>query len=377
MKKKLIAVAIATAFAAPAFADNSNVTFYGKAFIDMENVRSSNVNTVATPVSNSITRVSSNASRLGLKGNEELGDDLKAIYQYEVEVDLSGNAGNGWGKTRNSMLGLEGGFGTAFLGLYDTPYKVAHNKIELFDNTTFGSAINLLGRTNTIASGAAAGATSSYNFNDRRKNSLQYWSPKMEGFQLKLAYSPDVSSTATIGAVQGTKQDMLNLSATYENGMFYAAYAYANYNDLNAASATKAVANDKMNGNRLVGAVTFGDAMVGATYERLNSSSVTAANNGTRTAWELVGTYKIGSSNLGLSYVNAGNFGSPTNANGAKQVSLRYGYKFSKRTELYGMYTSLNNDTNGVYNLSGGTPIANSQAGAKLDGFGLGLIHSF
>ena len=377
MKKKLIAVAIATAFAAPAFADNSNIEFYGKAFIDLETVKSSNVNSVAVPVSNSINRVSSNASRLGLKGKEDLGDGLNAIYQYEVEVDLSGNAGNGWGKTRNSMLGMNGGFGTVFLGLYDTPYKVAHNKIELFDNTTFGSAINVLGRINTVAAGTA-GAAASYNFNDRRKNSLQYWSPNMEGFQVKFGYSTDVSSTATIGPTQGTKQDMLNLSATYENDMFYAAYAYANYNDLNAASSTARVATDKMTGNRLVGAVKFGDAMVGATYERLNSSSVTAASNGARTAWELVGTYKIGASNLGLSYVNAGNFGSPsTGANGAKQISLRYGYKFSKRTELYGMYSSLKNDVNGKYNFDGGTAIAGSQAGAKLDGFGVGMIHTF
>lgn len=367
MKKKLIAVAIATAFAAPAFADNSNITFYGKAFIDMESVKSSNVNTVnaAAPVSNSINRVSSNASRFGLKGTEDLGDGLKAIWQYEMEMDLSGNNGNGLGKTRNSNLGLQGDFGTAFLGIYDTPYKVAHNNNELFDNTTFGSAINVLGRF------AANGA----NLNDRRKNSLQYWTPDFQGFQAKLAYSPDVASTSTIGAVQGTKQDMTNLSLTYKNDMFYAAYAYAAYNDIKATTNTK-TAGDKLNGNRLVGAVNFGDAMVGLTYERLNSTSVTAAANGSQNDWELMGKYKMGASNLGLSYVKAGNMAGVANT-GAKQLSLRYGYNFSKRTELYGMYTSLTNDTAANYNLSGGTPIAGSQAGAKLTGFGVGLIHTF
>ena len=56
---------------------------------------------------------------------------------------------------------------------------------------------------------------------------------------------------------------------------------------------------------------------------------------------------------------------------------LRYGYTFSKRTELYGMYTALNNDTAANYNFNGGNTVTGSAAGSKLSGFGVGLVHSF
>ena len=36
MQKKIIALAIAAAFSAPAFADTANVNVYGKVFLDVE-----------------------------------------------------------------------------------------------------------------------------------------------------------------------------------------------------------------------------------------------------------------------------------------------------------------------------------------------------
>ena len=160
MQKKIIVLAIAAALAAPsAFAET---TVYGKLSADFESVKSTIV--ALQMLANSLSRISTNASRFGVKGSEDLGDGLKAIYQYEVQMDLNGNAGNGLGNgTRNSNVGLQGDFGTAFLGIWDTPYKVTHNKVELFDNTTFGSATNLLGRTSIGG-----------NFNTREKNSVQY-----------------------------------------------------------------------------------------------------------------------------------------------------------------------------------------------------------
>lgn len=365
MQKKIIALAIASALTAPALAmaDTSNVTVYGLINADFENVKSNNVNTVAAPISNALNRVSSNASRLGLKGNEDLGDGLKAIWQLEVQVDLNGNGGNGFGNgTRNSNVGLTGGFGTAFLGIWDTPYKVSHNKLELFDNTTFASAINVLGRTGNAG----------VNFNNRLKNSVQYWTPDMSGFQAKLAYGTDNAKTVNVAGT-GTNQTVTSLSATYENDQFYAAYGYETFKDATLAT-NVATAGNKSNGNRAVGAYKFDGGLVGLTYERLDGT--TAGVSTSRNAWELAGKYSIGANNLGLSYVKAGSLSNVVNS-GAKQLSLRYGYSFSKRTELYGMYSSLKNDTGANYNLSGGTIVTGSQAGASLSGFGLGMVHSF
>lgn len=354
MQKKIIALAIASALASPAaFAATSNVDVYGKLFADFEGVKSSNV---GGGVSNSLNRVSTNASRLGVKGTEDLGDNLAAVYQFEVQVDLNGNAGNGFGNgTRNSHVGLQGDFGTAAIGIWDTPYKLSHNKVELFDNTTFGSAINVLGRVN-----------SGLNFNNRLANSVTYETPNMNGFQAQFAYGTDNAKTNTLN------KSVVSLNASYENEMFYAAYGYEAFKDVNLANA--ALAGNKADGNRLVGAYKFDGGQVGLTYERLNGT--TGAVSVARTAWELSGKYSVGSNNFGLSYTKAGNVGGVA-ATDAKQLSLRYGYSFSKRTELYAMYTDLSNGTAANYNFNGGTTITGSVAGAKLTGWGLGLIHTF
>ncbi|MDD4963119.1 MAG: porin [Gallionella sp.] len=358
MQKKIIALAIASALVAPsAFADTSNVSVYGLLNADFESVKSSNV---GAGVANTISRVSSNATRLGIKGKEDLGAGLNAIYQLEIQADLNGNAGNGFGNgTRNSHVGLNGDFGTAFLGIWDTPYKTSRNKIELFDNTTFSSTINVLGRT------GSAGV----NFNNRLANSVQYWTPDFNGFQAKLAYGTDNASTTTVN------KSVISLSAAYEDEMLYAAYGYESFKDVTLATAA-ATAGNKADGNRLVGAYKFApESFVGLTYERLSGTA--AGVSSSRTAWELAGKYTMGNSNFGLAYVKAGNTGAAVVANGANQVSLRYGYSFSKRTELYGMYSSLSNDAAANYNLSGGTIVTGSVAGAKLSGFGLGMVHKF
>jgi predicted porin len=376
MQKKIIALAIASALVVPAaFADTSNVTVYGVLNADFESVKNSNVGTVAAPISNSLNRIATNASRFGIKGAEDLGQGLSAIWQYEAQFDLNGNGtgGSGFGNgTRNSNVGLKGDFGTAFLGIWDTPMKVVHNKVELFDNTTIATSGNVLGRTGNAG----------VNFNNRLKNSFQYWTPNMSGFEAKLAYGTDNGQTTTAGITPVTaskNQSVVSLSATYENDMFYAGYGFERFKDLTLATNLTA-AGDKADGNRLVGAYKFDGGLVGLTYEKLGGTTAGLSNS--RRAWELAAKYSMGANNFGLSYVKAGNTNNALSS-GAKQLSLRYGYSFSKRTEMYGMYTALQNETNGAYNLSGGTSATvlnnalGTTIGSKLSGFGVGMIHSF
>lgn len=369
MQKKLIALAVAAAFSAPAFADNANITFYGKAILDIESVKNDKIVAPATNKSSAL-RILNNASRFGLKGNEDIGDDLKAIYQYEVEMDASGNAGNGLGKTRNSGVGLDGGFGKVIVGIWDSPFKVAHNAVELFDNTTSFSATNLIGHAGgagltgvAAAGGVAAGnVPGDSNYNTRQKNMIQYWTPKFfGGLQGAISYSPDAAPTTT------TNKSVLSMSATYDQDAIYASLGYENRADeVTAGTTDKAL--------RLVGKYNFGVAWVGATVERITTNP-SATVSYTQTNAELVGQYKFGVSTIALSYAKAGST-NLTNT-GAKQVSLRYGYNFSKRTELFAAYTSLQNDTAGNYVLGNILGAAAQQTGSTQTVFGAGLIHSF
>jgi len=83
MNKKLIALAIAGAVAAPAAMAN-DVTVYGKVRQGINAVDMSGMDYVT---------ISDYSSRLGFKGSEDLGNGLKAIWKMEFGVGISGNHG--------------------------------------------------------------------------------------------------------------------------------------------------------------------------------------------------------------------------------------------------------------------------------------------
>lgn len=358
MKKKIIVLAVAAAFSTPVLADNANVTWYGKVYLNAESVKNDKI---VAPAKDSAMRVLSDASRLGVKGSEDLGNGLNGIYQFEVQVDGSGSGANGFGSgTRNSGVGLEGSFGKVIVGVWDTPFKVAHNKIELFDNTSSFTALNLIGR----AGNGLAAAVGNANYNTRQTNVIEYWTPKFGAIQGALSYSPDSAPTTT------ATKSKLSLSGTYEQDAIYASLGYESRPDVTTAGKTDT-------GLRLVGKYTMGDIWVGATYERIGVEAATAF---TQSNAELVGQYKMGVNKFALSYAKAGS----TNiaSTGAKQLSLRYGHDYSARTEVFAAYTSLSNDTGGGYTLTNSFGITtagstNEQIGSKQTVIGAGVIHSF
>src|SRR5512143_4270427 len=119
MKKSLIALAVASAVSAPAFAATSNVDIYGKLHLSVNflNDQCDNkaqcigVNTPANVAADGMNNVSisSNASRIGFKGTEDLGGGLAAIWQVETGFNADGQTSGGssgaWA-TRNTFVGL-------------------------------------------------------------------------------------------------------------------------------------------------------------------------------------------------------------------------------------------------------------------------------
>jgi predicted porin len=391
MQKKIIALAIASALTAPALAlaDSANANFYGVLNADVELVSVGTVPAVTAPTLAQAShrgRVTSNASRLGLNGSDDLGNGLTAIYQIETRVNLVGNevtagttnagaAPNNTTSTnvgifdgiRNSNLGLKGAFGTVFVGQWDTPYKTSHNKVELFDNTTIATATALLGSV----------GGSQNKFNVRQGSSVQYWTPDMSGFSVKAAYS--TKNDLPEAANSGGTPSLLSLSAAYDVGPIYVAVAHESHK---AAPVTATGAPEVTDsGLRLVGAYTMDAYQVGVTYESItlggNGSTTTDAK---RTAFSLEGKYNLPTGTVGLTYTKAGDLGNNTASTnvdtGATQVSLRYGYMMSKRTEAYGMYTNISNKAKGTYNFSDVAAMS-AAAGSSVSGFGVGVRHTF
>jgi len=208
MKKNMIALAVAAAFAAPvAMADAPTV--YGKL----------NLNINATEGKDA--SVNSTASRLGIKGSEDLGNGLKAVYKVEFGVNVADQDYTTKTKAsqdittqrtlsnRNSYLGLAGGFGTVLMGRHDTPLKMSQPS-DLFND----GAADLSKLTNGVTSGE-----------DRKTDVLAYVSPTFSGVKLIAATVMDAkkgsSDAASVALTYGSTKKGLYLAAANTSNTDY------------------------------------------------------------------------------------------------------------------------------------------------------------
>jgi predicted porin len=196
MSKKLIAAAIAAAFAVPA-AVAADVTTYGIAHISIDMYNGDQGG--ASGRQGEGIAVTSRASRIGFKGSEDLGGGLKAIWKMEFQINMANDDnGGGWGafpvngaddvvSGRNMYVGLAGGFGTFLFGRHDTPYKISTGKLDYFADQLGDYNGNTLG------------------FEDVRANSaIAYISPSFGGLTLAGAVvTPDMGDNTTLGGPNG------------------------------------------------------------------------------------------------------------------------------------------------------------------------------
>src|SRR5438128_2924343 len=211
MNKKLVALAVAGAFALPvaAQAQTANVTLYGRLNIDLEFINGKQPDG-SNPT---VNRVSSNSSRLGVRGTESLGGGLNAIFQIESSINGDTNAGNLGG--RETFVGLQGDWGTLKLGRFLTPYD------DILP--IFGNAPTL---TTSILSTAAIWAQGPLSkvqggFDARLGNSLRYETPPLGGFTGELQYSSRDSSGNADSADNGDHTSELRHANVVSVGAFY------------------------------------------------------------------------------------------------------------------------------------------------------------
>jgi predicted porin len=133
MNKKLIALAIAGACVAPeALAQTANpVTLYGRVYVNFESVESKGV--AVLPRRN---RVEDRVSLFGIRGTEDLGGGLKAFFQLETPFRPDQN--DTVFASRNSAVGLQGGFGSILLGRWDSPMKITQTAVDPFGDIGLG-----------------------------------------------------------------------------------------------------------------------------------------------------------------------------------------------------------------------------------------------
>jgi predicted porin len=408
MQKKLLPLAIAAAIAAPAA--NADVTIYGKMHVSLDYISADNVGDVDRNGDGDFNdpgerndasdlQVSSNSSRIGFKGSEDLGGGLKAIWQVEQEVRLDEDGG-GWAG-RNSFLGLSGGWGTFLAGKHDTPFKIVGRKLDLFGDTAAD--------TRGIIGGNGAAAA---HFNQRTNNTIAYVSPDFSGFTGIVAYVTDHQIDRGIRnnafgfermadiTVDDNAYDAWSLSGTYSNGPLFLAAAYEQHNgDDDNVDNRDDVDEDAW---RLGGYYKFGAFKVGGMYERVNNDvadqvvalGAFAGNvEAEQDTWGLFGSYDFGNNTVKAHYymteAELSGAGVPAGYPDFEATHWAIGldHKFSQRTKAYVLYVSADDDGETF----GGAPQGVSLTGiggghgddvGAADGedassFSVGLVHSF
>ncbi|MDD4928890.1 MAG: porin [Gallionella sp.] len=363
MQKKIIALAIAAAISAPAFADTSSVTVYGKADMSYDYITTGTSAAAVAGVSKG--NVSSNVSKFGIKGSEDLGDGLAAVWQIEQQVNMDNTTaagGTGTLATRNTFLGLKSDTaGTVLMGRHDTPYKISTRALDVFgDNIA----------DNRSLMGGVSGRTAAASFDGRQTDVIAYISPSLSGFTGAIAY---VNLTETNVTAAAPKANALSLAGMYSADPFYASLAYEEH------KLDTVLVGGKEKATKL-GLGYKADAFaVNFAYEKTsdNLTAITGANKYGHSAYYLAGKYNITSTDaVKLAYSKSNQIGATLNS-GANQFSLGYDHNLSKRTKVYAMYSRINNQAAAANSFSQTTAISANGIGASPSVISLGMSHTF
>jgi predicted porin len=203
MKKSLLAVAAMGAFASAAQAQSS-VTVYG--LLDVGFQGQSTRGPVGNVGNNATTSAAFNASqtnanftrfsgegaqstsRLGFRGNEDLGGGRAAFFTAEfglnpTDNNLSGNANTGL-FNRQAFVGLsQKGIGRAAIGTQYTPIHMAVGR------TDPGQQNNMIGSIIYTTNGSQGSGQTATSYTVRYNNSLTLMTERMAGFQVNAIYS--------------------------------------------------------------------------------------------------------------------------------------------------------------------------------------------
>jgi predicted porin len=395
MQKKLMAVAVAGALGAPAvaLAQASTVQIYGNltyeyAIID-QGVGMPKTDYADNP----------GGSAIGFRGEEKLGGGLSAWFQCESSADVRGIGGrdNEGFCTRNSAVGFKGGFGNIHFGRWDTPMKRA----------LAPGSVGAIGETGALGSsfvawGGSGGTDATVASNrvrwKRRDVGLTYYeSPRFGGFQILGAFTPG-NGAIDNGAVDGdgnTKPRVVSLGGIYQAGPLGIGIGYERHNEFRATPAPGPDFDDRAWGISI--GYQFGPVEVGGTY--LDAKYENADGEVKRKSWTLgvewniAGPHSVlafygeaddakGNSLSGVAGGSSGSIPAPCTAvgvcpgnSGAKDFSIGYAYRFSKRTRLQIGYHLTDNDERAFYkNGNANTPLV---GGEKQHAYGFHISHRF
>ena len=237
MKKTLIAIAAIAAMGAA----SAGPTVYGVVDLNL-----SSTSGAGAASQTAITDNGYNTSRFGVKGDMDLGDGLKGIYQYETGVPIATPGSITWGG-RGAFAGVAGAFGTVTIGRMFTPYAISlfNDAMEYDDLSAYWTIADQIGI---------------HADNVWQSHAISYATPSLNGLSLNAMVSPGGDATTTTGASNYT-----GLGATYGLGKLNLTAGWES-SKVGSTSVTTTASN-------IGAAYGFGVATVSAAFQKADNGS--------------------------------------------------------------------------------------------------------
>jgi predicted porin len=347
MKKSLIALAVLAASGA-AMAQSS-VTLYGvaDAYVASKKVNKVTTNGSALVLSNQrqalVETAGLSGSRWGMKGSEDLGGGLNAVFTLEAgyNIDTGAAADSASTFNRQAFVGLSSNsFGTVALGrqygAYDGikgSFFSAQGNSPSFDATngvTFSQAdIAAVDAYETALAPTAAQATAAAavltkqagrigawtGYAARFNNSVSYTTPSFSGFKGSVVYGFGENKTATTDATEN-----ISVGLSYANGPIGVALAYQQ---------DELATNFKLTNTGIGGYYDFGVAKAFLSFNAAEYDGVDTQNE-----WAVGVRAPMGATTLVAQYAHSK--GDDLGKNTSFGLSAEY--SMSKRTTAYAAF---------------------------------------
>ena len=329
MKKSLIATAVAAGMLATGAAQ-ADPKVYGIIHLSIDTF-SDNHYSGGSLLKLDEPEMNSNTSAVGVKGSEDLGGGLKAIYKLEWQVNVADRVSGGALTDRDQWVGLKGGWGKIAAGTMSSNYKQMGGKIDPFYRTV-AEGRGILNMQSSAHGGAGTDGEG------RMSQALQYTTPKMAGIEIVLnttvsaAGGGNCNDAANLAANGVGCDETIGIGARWSNKNFL---VYLDYLDPNAG----------------------GTGPVGGTQTTLTDESIAKiGGKWSNKAFAVAAQYEATEDQLGGDYaflsglwnINKNNtvaltFGQQDNVSNA--YALGYVYKMSKLTNVYAAYGYVEADT--------------------------------
>ena len=291
--------------------DTKKDTFkiYGQAHVSLDRLDNSNDTNFA---------VSSNSSRLGVKGSTFLDNGWKAFYLAEWGVGYSGE--KDW-NNRNRYVGVKGSFGKILLGKHDTPMKKLGRSVDLFWSNQVGENRVLVSKNG---------------FDQRYNNGILFSTGKPVSFTV--AHYTDVDDDRE----DDNDNSVTSASVVYKGSNFMLGGGYE--------VVSGNVGKEDTTGARIVGSGKFGNFCVVGFFEA--ASDVDGIAGRDRNAIGIGGSIKNGKFLYKTQVYSMEDY-DDVDDSGGTLVAVGVDYKYSKKVTGYVTAGSISNEDAASFSIVG------------------------